>query len=81
MTAPNMEAPGKVGTEGRAQGIANKRDCRRAEQAAQAARSHDDDYAQATRRRIKRLIVLAACWGFPAAWADWLIQHGGLKHD
>lgn len=78
MTAPNVEAPGKVGTEGRAQGIANKRDYRGAEQ---AARSDDDGFAQATRRGIKRLIVLAACWGFPAAWADWLIQRGELKHD
>lgn len=28
---------------------------------------------------IKSLIVVAACWGFPASWACWLIQRGGLR--
>ena len=27
---------------------------------------------------IKCVIVTAACWGFPASWAQWLIQRGGL---
>ncbi len=36
---------------------------------------------QAARRTIKHLIVLAACWGFPAAWAQWLIERGGLSHE
>jgi hypothetical protein len=26
----------------------------------------------------KNLIVSAACWGFPASWAQWLIERGGL---
>ena len=31
------------------------------------------------RGRIKCLIVTAACcWGFPASWAQWLIQRGGF---
>lgn len=33
------------------------------------------------RRTIKRLIVLAACWGFPAAWAQWLIDRARLTHE
>jgi len=40
-----------------------------------------DDCKQALRSGIKRLIVFAACWGFPAEWAQWLIQRGGLTHD
>ena len=28
---------------------------------------------------IKGVIVNAACWGFPASWAQWLIQRGGLR--
>lgn len=39
------------------------------------------DCTQALRSAVKRLIVLAACWGFPAEWAQWLIQRGGLTHD
>lgn len=31
------------------------------------------------RASIKRLIVVAACWGFPASWACWLIERGGLR--
>ncbi len=33
------------------------------------------------RRTIKCLIVLAACWGFPAAWAQWLIDRARLTHE
>lgn len=32
------------------------------------------------RRSIKNLIVLAALWGFPAAWATWLLNRTGLTH-
>ena len=28
---------------------------------------------------VKRAIVTAACWGFPAPWAHWLIVRGGLR--
>jgi hypothetical protein len=29
---------------------------------------------------LKGVIVTAACWGiFPASWAEWLIQRGGLS--
>ena len=28
---------------------------------------------------IKRAIVAAACRGFPATWAHWLIKRGGLR--
>lgn len=31
------------------------------------------------RSAAKRLIVVAACWGFPASWAHELIQRGGLR--
>ena len=38
--------------------------------------------AQSKRARLrttaKRVIVTAACWGFPASWAHWLIARGGL---
>ena len=29
---------------------------------------------------IKRAIVTAACWGFPASWAHRLIERGGLRN-
>jgi hypothetical protein len=29
---------------------------------------------------VEHLIVFAACWGLPAAWAQWLIARGGLVH-
>lgn len=29
---------------------------------------------------VKQQIVFAACWGLPAAWAQWLIARGGLVH-
>lgn len=32
------------------------------------------------RRTIKRCIVILACWGFPAAWAQWLLDRGGLTN-
>jgi len=32
------------------------------------------------RRTIKRLIVLATIWGFPTAWAQWLLDRGGLTN-
>lgn len=32
------------------------------------------------RRTIKRFVVILACWGFPAAWAQWLLDRGGLTH-
>lgn len=31
------------------------------------------------RGRIKCVIVTAACWGFSASLAEWLIQRGGLS--
>ena len=34
------------------------------------------------REQIKRIIVWMAVWGLIPVWiAEWLIQHGGLKHD
>jgi len=41
-----------------------------------AARSHGGQ----ARRTIKRCIVILACWGFPAAWAQWLLDRGRLTH-
>lgn len=41
----------------------------------------NEDFRTAIRSGAKRLIVLAACWGFPAAWAHWLIERGGLAND
>lgn len=32
------------------------------------------------RSTAKRIIVTAACWGFPAAWAEKLISWGGLRN-
>ena len=74
------ESPGVTAEGFRGQAITDKRDCRGIDQAEQA-RSYDDGNAQAWRSAIKRLIVLAACWGFPAEWAQWLIERGGLTYD
>lgn len=68
------EAPGVTAEGFSEQGTTDTFDFRADARALQAV-------AQALRRRAKRLIVLAACWGFPAAWAHWLIERGGLKHD
>ena len=39
-----------------------------------------EDATARLRTCVKQLVVLAACWGFPAAWAQWLIVRGGLVH-
>lgn len=38
-------------------------------------------YGGQARRTIKRFVVILACWGFPAAWAQWLLDRGGLTHE
>jgi hypothetical protein len=45
------------------------------EECNQVGRAH----SASARAIIKRAIVLAACWGFPATWAAWLIERGGLR--
>lgn len=35
-------------------------------------------WRSALRGRAKHGIVTAACWGFPATWARWMIVRGGL---
>lgn len=75
LTPHKDEAPGVTAEGFRAQGTTTDTGDFRADAHALQA------VAQALRRRAKRLIVLAACWGFPATWAHWLIERGGLKHD
>ena len=35
-------------------------------------------WRSALRASAKHGIVTAACWGFPATWAHWMIVRGGL---
>ena len=50
---------------------------------ASASRNEGHNAALTRRDRlrgcIKNVIVNAACWGFPASWAQWLVRRGGLR--
>lgn len=89
MTAPNMETPGEVGTEGRAQGTAANLDCAAIDDAARIEKLHRTWPALAAiagfeLRRLADGRWLASRWNMSreleeAEVPGWLAQVGALR--